>query len=115
MKRQWELDSPQLHPEPSDGSAAAKSMDVIMNAGKYLEAVARYDPAIVMNPGLSDIPFKSSVAKQLARGMIRANLSVAEPVDTVGLNSGKGLPFRNFDLGQPCPRQYRWCLRSRSP
>jgi hypothetical protein len=80
-----------LHLDPSDGSAAAKRGDAYMKAGNYLEAIASYDRALAMNPGLLDIQVNRSVAKQLASGIIRTNLSVAEPTDSIELISGRDL------------------------
>ena len=78
--------------DPSDGPAAAKRGDAYLNAGKYPEAIASYDRAVAMNPGIPGIQSNRSKAKQLASGIIRANLSVAGPDETAGLDPGKGMP-----------------------
>jgi hypothetical protein len=86
-----------LHLDPSDGSAAAKRGDAYMNAGNYPEAIASYDRALAMNPGLLDVQVNRSIAKQLASGVIRANLTVAEPTDSGELISGRDL------IAEPVP------------
>jgi hypothetical protein len=80
-----------LQLDPSDGAAAAKRGDAFLDAGKYQEAVASYDRAIAMDPGISGLQTNRSRAKELASGVIQANLSVAEKNGTVQMNSGGDL------------------------
>ena len=63
-----------------------------MNAGKYQEAIASYDRVIAMNSKRSDVQLNRSIAKQLASGAVKANLSVAYQNETAGLNSGEDIP-----------------------
>ena len=76
-----------LHLDPSDGSAAEQRGEALMNAGKYQEAIASYDRAIAMNPGRSEVLLNRSIAKQLASGVVKANLSAAYRNETAVLNS----------------------------
>lgn len=65
--------------DPSDGSAAAKKGDALLNAGRYQDAITSYDRAIAADPGLPGVQANRSIAKQLANGTTRKNLSVTGP------------------------------------
>jgi tetratricopeptide (TPR) repeat protein len=84
-----------LHLDPSDGAAAGKRGDAFMNAGQYADAIASYDRAIAMDPGLPGIRSNRSLAKQLASGMVRANISVTGPLNTPESTISPALPGVN--------------------
>jgi tetratricopeptide (TPR) repeat protein len=81
-----------LHLDPSDGPAAAKKGDALVNAGKYQEAITSYDRAIAAAPSLPGVQVNRSMAKQLAGGMIRTNVSIVETDDTEMLNVSRDSP-----------------------
>jgi hypothetical protein len=94
-----------LHLDPSDGEAAAKRGDAFMNAGQYTDAIASYDRAITMDPGNSGIQSNRSLAKQLASGIIRTNLSVTGPNVTVEPDSGRDLTSETLPGSIPATGQ----------